>query len=247
MSAKALVNEFAKMRHLRIWLLTLILAVLVIGIGLYGSAMLGPDFDPSSAGAWNSVLSASGFTLAGPLLLAVIASRQVDIEHQGNGWLMSATSGLTSGGLCRAKLLALGLLVTTATITVSAALLAVGLLFGVTAPIPAGRWIGFTACIVVVNLVILALHIVLSTRFENQLVGIGIGLLGTVLALFGNEIPTWMAHLTPWGYYALSTAAEYQNGALVGLTPSYASILGLGVVAATVFILFTGRLDRQEV
>lgn len=247
MSMKALVNEFAKMRHLRIWLLTLILAVLVIGIGLYGSAMLGPEFDPTAATAWNSLLSASGFTVAAPLLLAVLASRQVDIEHQGNGWLMSATSGLTSGGLCRAKLLALGLLVTIATVGVSVALLGTGLLFGVTAPIPSGRWIGFTTCIIVVNLVVLALHIVISTRIENQLVGIGIGLLGTVLALFGNEIPDWMAHLTPWGYYALSTAAEYQDGVLVGLTPSYVSIIGLGVVAALIFILFTGRLDRQEV
>ncbi|MGP5387910.1 ABC transporter permease [Brachybacterium tyrofermentans] len=242
-----MVNEFAKMRHLRVWLLTLILAVLAIGIGLYGSTMLGPDFDPASDDAWNSVLSASGFTLAGPLLLAVIASRQVDIEHQGNGWLMSATSGVTSGGLCRAKLFSLGIMVTIATIAVSGALLSVGLLFGVTAPIPGGRWIGFTACIIVVNLVLLALHIVVSTRIENQLVGIGLGLLGTVLALFGNEIPAWMAHLTPWGYYALSTAAEYQDGVLVGLTPSYASVLALGAVATTVFILFTGRLDRQEV
>lgn len=247
MNGRALLNEFSKMRHLHVWLLALTLTLLVFGIGLYGSAMLGPDFAPQSTSAWDSLLSASGFTLAAPLLIAVIASRQVDIEHQGNGWLLSETTGLTSGELCRTKLVALGAIILACTIAVSFALLAVGLLFGITAPVPTGRWIGFTICVAIVNLVLLAFHIIISTRVENQLVGIGIGLLGTVLALFGAELPSWMAHLTPWGYYALSSAAEYQDGVLVALTPSYLSVTGLAVVAAVLFVLFTGRLDRQEV
>lgn len=160
---------------------------------------------------------------------------------------MSAISGVTPGRLCRAKFLALGLLVAGATILASAVLAGAGFLLGVTAPLPVGRWVGFTASVLVVNLVILALHIVLSARVENQLVGIGVGLLGTILALFGTSVPVWIAHLTPWGYYALASASGYVDGVLIGFAPAYPSVIGLGFVAAVIFFLFTRSFDRQEV
>lgn len=241
------VNEFAKMRHLHVVLLVAVLFAVVTGIGLY-AAVFNPDFDRTSASSWNTLLMGmgSGFSLAAPLLLAVVASRLVDAEHQGGGWLMSATAGVTPGGLCRAKLLALGLLVAGATVLVSAAFAAVGLAVGIDAPWPAGRWLGLTACLLVVSLALLALHVVLAARVENQLVGIGLGLLGAVVALISTAVPTWIAHLTPWGYYALSAAAGYVDGQLAGFAPSYLSVVGLAVVAAAVFALFTRSFDRQE-
>lgn len=247
MSARVLVNEFAKMRHLHIWLLVVALLVVVTGVGLY-AAISTPDFDRATASSWNTLLMGigTGFTLAAPLLLAVIASRHVDAEHQGGGWLLSATSGITPGGLCRAKFVALGSLVVAATVLASAVCVAAGLLIGITAPLPAGRWIGFTASVLVVNLVVLALHIVLAARIENQLVGVGVGLLGTVLALFATAVPAWIAHLAPWGYYALASASGYVNSVLVAQSPAYASIAGLGLVAAALFALFTLSFDRQE-
>ncbi|WP_026077373.1 ABC transporter permease [Brevibacterium senegalense] len=248
MNARVLTNEFAKMRHLHVWLLVAVLFVVVAGIGLY-TAVINPDFDRVTASSWNTLLGGigSGFSLAAPLLLAAIASRHVDAEHQGGGWLLSATSGLTPGGLCRAKLLALGLLVTGVTVSASVLFAATGFAFGIDAPWPAGRWIGLTLCVLVVNLVVLALHIVLAARIENQLVGIGIGLLGTILALFSTAVPAWIAHLTPWGYYALSSASGYVDGVLVAFSPAYASIAGLGLVAAVVFALFTRSFDHQEI
>lgn len=245
---RALVNEFAKMRHLHVLLLVAVLFVVVVVIGLY-AGVLTPDFDVSTESAWNTLLlcMGSGVSLVSPLLLAVIASRLVDAEHQGGGWLMSATSALAPGRLCRAKFLALGILITGVTVGSSLVLAAAGFAFGIAAPWPADRWIGLTLCILVVNLALLALHIVLAARVENQLVGIGIGLLGVVLAMFSTAVPVWLAHLTPWGYYALSTAAGYVDGELAPLTPSYLSVAGLGLVAAVVFALFARSFDRQEV
>lgn len=247
MTGRVLTNEFAKMRHLHVWLLVAMLLVVVVGIGLY-TAVSSPDFDRATESSWNSLLVGigSGFTVSTPLLISVIASRLVDAEHLGGGWLMSAISGVTPGRLCRAKFLALGLLVAGATILASAVLAGVGLLLGVTAPMPVGRWVGFTASVLVVNLVILALHIVLSARVENQLVGIGVGLLGTILALFGTSVPAWIAHLTPWGYYALASASGYVDGVLIGFAPAYPSVIALGLIAAVIFFLFTRSFDRQE-
>lgn len=247
MSARVVVNEFAKMRHLHVGLLVIVLFAVAAGIGLF-AGVTSPDFDHSTESSWNMLLMGlgSGVMIASPLLLAVLASRLVDAEHQGGGWLMSATSGVTPGGLCRAKLVALGLLVGGTTVLASALFAAVGLLFGIDAPLPATRWLGLTVCVLVVNLAVLALHVVLAARVENQLVGIGVGLLGTVLALFGSAVPAWIGHVTPWGFYALSSAAGYVDGDLVGHSPSYLSVAGLGLAAAVLFALFTRSFDRQE-
>lgn len=247
MNARAVMNEFAKMRRLRILLLTIVMVVAVFGLTLYGG-VLTPDFVPSSPRAWNALLAglSYGLTMAAPLLLAVLASRQVDIEHQGNGWLLSQTSGLTAGGICRAKLIAVGTVVTLGTVMISAFTLGTGLLLGAIAPAPVGRWIGYTTAIVVVNLVLLAFHILLSARIDNQLVCLGIGLLGSIFALFGRAVPEWLQHATPWGYYALSTPADYRGDALVALTPAYSSVAVLGVVGFAGFVLITTLFDRQE-
>jgi len=240
-------NEFAKMRHLRVGLLA---AVLAIGVFVVTAAtgLTNPSFDTATPDSWNALLGsmASGVGLVAPLVLAVLASRQVDVEHRGSGWLLAATAGVTGGQLCRAKLVTLAIVVTAATVAASAAMAGLGLLVGVTAPVPLGRWLGFTAAVVTVNLVVLAVQVLLSAHVENQLVGIGVGLLGTILALFGASVPTWLTHLTPWGYYSLSRPAAYHGHDLVAVSPWYGSIAALAVVAAVGVVVITARLDRQE-
>lgn len=248
MSAAAVANEFAKMRHLHVELIAVIMTLAVLGLALF-TVVSSPDFDPDSSGAWNALLAGMslGFPLISPLLLAVLASRQTDIENTGNGWLLQATAGISPGGLCRAKLMALGVVVTTLTIGTSLLVLVCGkLLAGILAPLPLGHWAGFSLCMVAVNLIILALHIVVSAKVENQLVPLGIGVLGCILAVFSQGLPTAAAHVTPWGYYALAKAADYGHGGYIAVDISYPSIIGLTVIAGLAFALITGRFDRQE-
>src|SRR5699024_10490128 len=113
-------NEFAKMRHLRVGLLA---AVLAIGVFVVTAAtgLTNPSFDTATPDSWNALLGsmASGVGLVAPLVLAVLASRQVDVEHRGSGWLLAATAGVTGGQLCRAKLVTLAIVVTAATVAAS--------------------------------------------------------------------------------------------------------------------------------
>ncbi|MEV5326379.1 ABC transporter permease [Nonomuraea sp. NPDC052634] len=243
----AVANEFAKMRHLRMGVVASVMVIIVVGLSV-GSAATSPAFAEAAGRSWEALLAGMSLAvpLASPLLLAVMASRQVDIEHQGNGWLLSQTSGLTPGGLCRIKLLAVGIVVAAATVLESVLLLGAGLLLGVPDPVPAGLWAGYTASVSVANLVVLALHILLSARIDNQLVGLGIGVLGTIVAVFATALPPAAAHVTPWGYYALAAAAGYEGERLVAMTPAYGSIAALGVVAAAFFLFITGRSGWKE-
>lgn len=181
------------------------MVVAVVLLALY-TVVSSPDFSPEDPGAWNALLAGMslGIPLISPLLLAVLASRQTDIEHQGNGWLLQSTSGITPGGICRAKLAALGIVVAVTTVGTSLIVLATGkLLAGILTPVPLTHWAGFTGCVLVVNLAVLALHILLSAKVENQLVALGIGVLGCVIAVFSQGLPAALAHVTPSGYYAL--------------------------------------------
>ncbi len=246
MIVRAVANEFAKMRHLRVGVVTAALVVSVVGLSGF-SAATNPEFAPSSPGAWNALLAGMSLAvpLACPLLLAVLASRQVDIENQCNGWGFSEMSGVAPGTLCRVKFLAIGVFVATATCVATVLVAGIGLVLGLGTAPPAGPWVGYTVSVLVTNLVVLALHVVLAATVDNQLVGLGIGVIGTIVAIFATGLPATLAHLTPWGYYALATAAGYQEGSLVTLAPAYPSIALLGVVGGALFVLTTGLIDRR--
>lgn len=251
MIAPALANEFAKMRRLHV---VPVLIIMVIGVvALSCITFTTPGFldsvDDPAAQPWQWLLAgmALAVPLVSPILLAVLASRQVDIEHQGNGWLFSHTSRLTPGHLCRVKFAATGSLVAVATLVQSILVVVLGVLVGITADFPTGQWLGYTASIVVVNLVLFALHILLSARISNQLVGLGIGVLGVFVALSSTGMPPWLNHvLLPWGYYALSTPVDTRGGGVVALDPPYLSVLVLGVLGGAVFLAATRMFDRQE-
>lgn len=246
MTAHALVNEFTKLRHLGI---RLVAGVMVIGaVALSLVSALASSISPTEPHAWLTLLAGLSLAVAltSPLLIAVMASRQVEVEHHGNGWLLAATAGDSRGGLCRSKLVALGIVVTVATALQNLLVLGGGLALGITEPAPVATWLGFALCVLAVNLTLLAFHILFSACVENQLVGLGIGVLGTLIASFAMGLPNRVAHATPWGYYSLAQVADYRGGELVALSPSYASITALAAVAAVAFTLLTRRLDRQE-
>ena len=242
-------NEFAKMRHLKVLVLPRIMLIGVTGLTLF-RALASGAFSADAQGdgfPWKLMLASMSFaiTMIYPILLSVMASRLVEVEHRGNGWLLSAGSGTTPGQLCRAKFLALGSLVIAATVLQSAWIAGVGLLAGVTA-FPTGLWLSYTVSVSLINLVVLAAHVLISAVIENQLVCLGIGVGGLFLAVFGSAFPAWISHLTPWGYYALAQPADYVGADLVYFDMPVLSIIALTVIGAGAFLAITSRFDHQE-
>ncbi|WP_345363096.1 ABC transporter permease [Saccharopolyspora cebuensis] len=245
-------NEFAKMRRLRVVPIAVVMVLGVVALSCLVT-LTSPGFSASvadpSGHPWRWLLGGmSTFVpVVSPLLLAVLASRPVDVEHQGNGWLLSGTSGLAPGQLCRAKFVAGGSVVVLATLLQSALVVAFGELVGIAAALPVGRWLAYTAGIVLVNLVVFALHLLLSARIGNQLVGLGVGVLGVFLAIASSGMPTWSAHfVAPWGYYAVITPVDARGAGMVALAPSHWGVVGLGVAGGALFLLLSRLFDRQE-
>ncbi|WP_208824826.1 ABC transporter permease [Pseudonocardia alni] len=243
--------EFAKMRRLR--LVPVLVATVGCVVVLACRELLAPGFaadaaDPSGP-AWDRLLAASALAvrLVGPLVVAVVASRLVDPEHQGRGWLLCRTAGLPAGRLCRAKWVAGGALLVAATAAQSLAVLGAGRLAGIAAAVPAARFLGWTAAVAVVSLVLLAGHLLLAALVPNQLVGLGVGVAGVFVGAVAPALPGWAAAMTPWGHYALVAPAGYRGGELVVTDPSPVPTVAAVLVATVLFAVLTRRLDRREV
>ena len=195
--------ELLKMRRLRVLLITVLLVIASVAmssIDLFSQSKIRSLADPAGQ-PWASLLLAMALfnALTQPIFVAVLASRQTDIEHSGAGWNLAATSGLTPGALCRVKLAALTLLIVPAAVVQSAALIFVARTVGLSLPLDVGPWVNYTLLLAVVNTTMCAYHLWLAATVENQLVVMSAGLLGGFVGVYMMLAPPALARLLPWG------------------------------------------------
>lgn len=246
---RALVLEFKKMKRLR----TLpILAGMIAAVVAMGSMTLfrgsvqadiaqGIDVWPNHLSTYCMMAA-----LLSPIVLAVIASRQTEMEFSGQGWTLSATAGFTPGQVVRAKLLALSLIIAVATIMQSAAVIALGLAFGIQTPIPLGVISLYTLMLAMVNIAFTAAFVALASVVENQLVALAAGLLSAFISMFGLLMPADWARLNPWGYYAVIMPVGWDGEGFAYITPGYVETGIFLALMMAAFVAFTHRLNYLE-
>ena len=251
MTVRTVRNEYAKMRHLRIGLIA---AILLLGVcaltvlSALSSGLVDHRFDADGDG-WRLLMASlhGAVGLTSPLLLAVMASRQVEVEHSGQGWMSSATAGTTPGRLCRVKLLALGLLIFPIPAAWGALVVIVGRAVGLTAPVPVPRLLALVASLAVINLAVLGAQLLASARVENQLGPLALGLIGILLSVFAPTMPMWARYLSPWTAYGLIVPADFAGTDLVDVDMRLVNLAVLAGAGALLFVVATVRLDRREV
>ncbi|PHP51891.1 MULTISPECIES: ABC transporter permease [Actinomyces] len=242
--------ELVKMRRLRLAVVVVVLAVIAVLFAAPLSESSRAGLDDPSARPWEALLLQYALVSAlfSPILVSVTASRLTDIEHDG-GWYLAATAGLTPGRLCRAKLAALAIVLVPTLALQTVALVGVARAVGATVPLPIGVWAGYTVGLIAVDLAVCALHILLAAVVDNQILCVGIGLLGAFIAVYMFLAPQWLARLLPWGYWALICPVT-QTGTHLGevaiVMPALSWISGFLCLAAGCFHVMTARLDRME-
>ncbi|MGQ4366196.1 ABC transporter permease [Streptomyces sp. SAS_272] len=242
--------EFRKMHRLRT---VRILTILVVAVAALSSASLfsagtQESFEDPTATPYAALLLTYTFMAAmtSPILTAVLASRQTDIEHSGVGWTFASTAGYSPGLLCHAKLAALSLILLPALVIQSLLVIGAGMFAGIRVPLDPGPWIGYTVLLFLVDVAFLALHIWLASIIENQLISVSIGMLGAFVAVFTLLMPGVISRIIPWGYYAVISHAGQASTRVTYITPPYAWIAGFLLLVGVVFTLVTRRLERIE-
>ena len=226
-------------------------SILMSDLQLASLSRHGQLSDPS-AQPWESLLLSTAFynPMIQPIFVAVLASRQTDIEHTGAGWNLAATSGLTPGALCRVKLAALTLLIVPASIAQSVVLIVIARVMGLSLPLDVGPWITYTLLLALVNIAMCAYHLWLATVVENQLVVMSVGLLGGFISVYMVLAPPLLARLLPWGYYAVISPMKMSmvdgHAVVEYITPPMLWVIGFLALTALLFTVATRRLDRIE-
>ena len=222
--------EFRKMRRLHTLplLIGLVVAVAALSSASLFSGSTRDTFDDPTARPWAALLLS--YTMMAAMTSPTLA----------------ATAGRPPGALCRAKLSALAILLLPAVAAQSLLVLTIGLLVGIHAPVDVVPWAVYTVLLYLVDVAFCALHIWLAAQVENQLVSVGIGMLGAFLAVFSLLMPSAISKIIPWGYYAVISHARQDNGDITYMTAPYGWVIGFLVLVAVVFLAATRRLNRVE-
>ncbi|MEZ5087677.1 MAG: ABC transporter permease [Tessaracoccus sp.] len=242
--------EWRKMRRLRTIPILMVLVTVVVALSstsLFSESTRESFADPTTR-PWAGLLLSYTLMAAmtSPILVAVLASRQTEIEHSGGGWILSATAGYSPGTLLRAKLAVLGSLVFVAVVLQTLCIVAAGHLAGIPVPMDVVPWTIYTGLLVVLNVAFLALHIWLAAVVDNQLISVGIGMLGAFVAVFSLLAPPGITRFVPWGYYAMISQVTATDRVVGYATAPYAWIAGFLVLAGIFFVAATRRFDRVE-
>lgn len=242
--------EYAKMRRLKVWLVAAVLSLgtlLFASMQLFRSSYVAAINDPAQQ-HWEGTLLwyAMAKAMTAPLLAAVLASRLVDVEHQGNGWLMAATLGQSKGRLCLTKILALAPVVAATTAFELGGLVAASRFVGARLPLPTGTWLWYAFASFAITLALLAGHIWLSARVENQLTGLAVGVLGAFAGVFSMLMPSWLAHILPWGYYAVASAYRMSGLGYEATPIDWPAVTLFLLVLSALVAVGLRRLDRTE-
>jgi len=244
-----IILEFAKMRRQHLPLLAAGLLTVVVALSsmsLFVDENRSKFTDPQAL-PWAGLLLNYVFmsAMVAPLFTAIIASRVTEIEHSGNGWMMAAGSGIGSGKLCHAKLIALSLIIFPLAFIQSALLLCIGHIAGIARPIDWGPWLTYSFLLVFVEVAFCALHLCLSTHVENQLVGIGCGLLGSFIAVFCLLLPRAISLFIPWGYFAAIAPVGTEGSSVVYSNVPWLCIVFFLFVSGAIFMRVTQNFDRR--
>ena len=247
--------EILKMRRLRTPLITTLIvgtSAALCSMNLFSTSFTAFLHDPSAM-PWARLLLMTCFynAMIGPILVSVLASRQTDIEHTGSGWNLAATSGLTPGTLCRAKLAALSLLIVPAVTVQSLGIIMLARFRGLSVALDVGPWVTYTTLLICVDLATCAYFLWLAAVVENQLIVMSTGLLSGFIGIFTLLLPLKIVRWTPWGYYALITPAARSASTGSQTAVTYIDvpagwIAGFLILTALIFTIVTHRLNRIE-
>lgn len=80
----------------------------------------------------------------------------------------------------------------------------------------------------------------------EQLVVLGIGVVGGFLGMAALLSPPWLAALNPFGYLAFVVPYRFTESGVVSAHPNWLMWAGYLVVAALAFAFLTRCLDRKE-
>lgn len=196
---EALIVEFRKIHHRRVWLIVVALILVQILWGVW--ALRRMDAHDLSQG-WMRCLYQFPLlnSIMMPVIAAVVASRLCDIEHKGRTLKLLETV-MPSGRLFGAKFLCGSCYMFATALLQVIVIVIAGYIKGFEGSAPIDKLLYYLLFTTVVNMTILLLQQSLSLLIVNQMIPLTVGLIGALSGLYLLFFPRTFEKFLIWGYY----------------------------------------------
>lgn len=137
-----------------------------------------------------------------PTVMAVAASRLIDMEHKGNTWKYLATVQ-KRGRILHGKMLCGFCYVLAFCVMQMGSAIFAGMMIGYGDKPDLWAYSLYFMETLGISYVVFLLQMILSMRFVNQMVSLSVGLCGSMMGLFLMFVPQWpwLRKILPWGHY----------------------------------------------
>lgn len=192
--------EFFKIKHRKVY--TTIISIMFIGFlwALWAQTYKNADEPIQNWMALFYNISTLNCVIM-PILIAVTASKLVDIEHKGNTLkLLKTLEGGTR--LFNAKFIC-GIIMMLFTIIIQGISILVLASINGYSDIPHGYLIYFLLYTLFINVTLFLLQMILSFQYVNQMISLVISIAGSFLGLFSLFFGGIISKIMFWGYYGL--------------------------------------------
>ncbi|AKK10571.1 ABC transporter permease [Corynebacterium uterequi] len=230
--------------------LPLVVASQIVAVAALALPQLLRDGAADDTAFWPKLMLAIGFSaaLTYPILVAVLASIVIDVEHRASSWNLWAGLLFPPGRLARLK--AVFALVALALVVVGHALVVLGCAAtrGIdTSAQDVARLAVMMVNVWLVSACLMWVHLAVALVFRSQLGNIGLGIVGAFIGVYSLLTSSKVTYLLLWGYYSLGLGIRI-SPATAAYSPWPEHLLRVGVSAvvfafgAVVFWWWTGRL-----
>lgn len=175
-------------------------------------------------------------TIILPLFIAVLASRIWDMEHKGNTLKLLCTLEDRKTIYLNKSILG-GSFLLLFSFVECLLILALGRIFGFVQAIPTTHIVCFFVTTSLTSLLLYFIQEILSFSFDNQIVALAVGLIGSFVGLFSLYLPRSFSQFVIWSYYSVLQTVGMNWDVNTRICTYYESPLSLGHLFVT-FILF---------
>lgn len=248
---RALGIEWYKTRRRGFWLLTLAMSAMVF---LWMSIGLRDMTEAEKAQGYAYCLYQAPIlsSIVMPVMIAVMVSRQCDMEHKGSA-MKELFTMQTRRSLFGAKLVCAGTYLLAAVLLQAGSFLVLGRVYGFTEALPVGNMLLFVLSQWLVSLFLALVIQVLAINYVNQFIPMAAGLIAGLLGLMALFFSPVVMRLVPSAYYGLlSTTRMNWDPASRDIEMYYvgfsaADCAVLFVLGLVIFIAAMRRFSRVEV
>lgn len=230
--------EFFKIRHRKVYI-----SVLSIMVVKFLWALFAQSHKPSNdfIKEWMRLIynfSTVNYIVM-PILVAIVASKIVDIEHKGNTFkLLNTFQG--SRNLFNSKFICGITIILGAMFIETVSILFISLINGY-GNIPFSHFIYFLFYTTLINIVLLLIQIMLSFQFANQMIAFVVAISGSFLGLFSLFFGGILSKFILWGYYGFLSPVSLEWDEVSKIATYHWNsipILDLSVLAVLLIILY---------